>query len=316
MLWGVKMASCILCDSEAIINKQESASRTIYNCKNCGVFVISDLQEKEIAESTNEIASYLMSRKMRKAEDTVLISFEKANIDKDYLQLTARQIVDFFPKNFTEQMDMALKNIEKMSRFAGDEIKIEDLSVAPLFYVRQRSLEALTYVIKSMHRAGFLEVNYFSGAYMPCAVTITPKGWDRLYMLKQNKNDKNELFFCSVKKETVLSRQFINAIDNVSKECGYNATNNFSERVEAKVSNELIVGVKDAKIVVCDFTEPVGEIYYAAALAEGLGKLCILTCHESAKEKLQIDTNQFRVILWDNQETLYIEILSAIKAKL
>lgn len=310
------MGSCVLCNSNAVINKQESASRTIYNCLNCGVFVISDLQEKEIEKNTNEIAAYLMSRKLRKADDTVLISFEKANLDKDYLQLTVQQIIDLFPKNFTEQMDMTLKNIEKMSRFAGDEVKIENLKIAPLFYVRHKSIEAIVYVIKAMHNAGLLEVNYYNGAYFPCGVTITPKGWDRLFELDQGKAEKNTLFSCSVKKDTDISRQFIKATEKAARNCGFIAANSFSERVGAKVSNELIAGIKAAKIIVCDFTDPMGEIYYAAALAEGLCKLCLLTCHESAKKKLQIDTAQFSVIFWENQEELYLELLSAIKAKL
>lgn len=312
------METCILCDSKAIINRQEGASRTIYNCQKCGVYVVSDLVEKEVKNKADEIESYLIARKLAKKDvDTVLISFEKANLDKDYLQLTVDKIADFFPETFSEQMDMALRNIGYMSEFPGHEIKIYDVKMTPFFYVRRENQDALSYLIEAMRQAGLVEVKYYGGAFFPFGVTVAPKGWERLESSKKDKETRKNIFMYSLSGENRLNSQFFySAAEKVAKECGYHSISWSDMRASANVTFELVAGIKSSELVVCDFTEQAGGAYYAAAMAQSLGKACILTCHESAKKKLQFDTNQYRVIFWDKQEMLYLELLSTIKAML
>lgn len=312
------MESCILCSSNAIINRQEGASRTIYNCTKCGMFVVSDLVEKEVKNKADEIEAYLMTRKLAKKDvDTVLISFEKANLDKDYLQLTVDKIVDFFPGTFSEQMDMALRNIGYMSEFPGQEVKIYDTKMAPVFYVRHENQNALSYLMESMRQAGLIEIKYYGGSFFPFGVTIAPKGWERLESPKKDKETRKDMFTYSLSGENKLNSQFYySAVEKVARECGYHLVNGADTRADAMITFDIVSGVKSSELVVCDFTEQTGGAYYAAAMAQSLGKTCILTCHESAKKKLQFDTNQYRVIFWDKQETLYLELMSTIKAML
>lgn len=310
------METCVLCSSKAIINRQEGASRTIYNCPKCGMFVVSDLVEKEVKNKTDEIESYLIARKLAKKDsDTVLISFEKANLDKDYLQLTVDKIVDFFPKTFSEQMEMALRNIGYMSGFPGQEVKIYDIQTAPIFYVRGENQDALAYLMESMRQAGLVEIKYYGGSFFPFGVTVAPKGWERLESPEKDKGTRKNIFAHSSSGDNKLNSQFFySAVERISKECGYNWVGSADLRADTNITFELVSGVKSSELVICDFTEQTGGGYYAAAMAHSLGKACILTCHESAKKKLQFDTNQYRVIFWDRQEMLYLELLSTIKA--
>ncbi len=310
------MPACILCKAHAIINRQESASRTIYNCSRCGVFVVSDLVEKEVNKSSSEIASYLMTRKLANESDTVLISFEKANLDKEYLQMTVDKIVGLYPKSFEEQMGYALRNLGRMSKFPGHEIRIEDVNFSPILFVKNNNVEALTFLLKSMQKAELVENNYFSGAYFPCGVTVSVKGWERIYQMKNGLEKRDNLFVCAPREDNEVSTQFHTAMKKLAKECDLHMVENSNVRAEAIISNELVAGVKAGKVVVCDFTEGLGEAYFASALAMGLKNICVLTCHESAKKKLQFDRNHLNVIIWDKPESLYLEVFCAIKARL
>lgn len=278
------------------------------------MFVVSDLVVKEIEQKPGEIMAFLTSRRLAKKTDILLISFEKANLDKDYLQMTVEQIVERYPKSFAGQMDMALKNICLMSKFPGFEVKIEDLRTAPCFYVTNEPYEALNFMLKSLWKEELVEVNYFSSKYFPCGVTVTAKGWKRLNELQETAVDDKTLFSCCTANESAVSGAFAKALKKVSAECGFSIVQNAADKAEKKISNELIASIKTSEAIVCDFTGLSGDTYYTAALARGLGKLCVLTCHESAKDKLQIDAGQLSVIFWDKQETLQIELLNALKA--
>lgn len=310
------MDKCLLCDSRAIINRQEGASRTIYNCTRCGVYVISDLVEKEAKNRLDEIESYLITRKLAKKDaDTVLISFEKANLDKDYLQLTVDQIVDLFPETFSEQMDMALQNLGYMSKFPGHEVKVEDIAMAPAFYVRGENQEALLYLMEAMRKAGLVDTKFYGGSVFPFGVKIAPKGWERLENLKAKGTRKNIFAYSSVAGNK-HNAPFNEVLEKIAEECGYHSVLNAKIRADSNVSFELVSGVKSGELIVCDFSEHACAGYYAAAIAHSLGKPCILTCHESSKKNLQFDIYQYHIIFWDKPETLYIELLSTIKALL
>lgn len=309
------MGTCLLCESNSISNKQVSASRTIYNCPRCGVFVVSDLAEQDVMGKTDEISAYLMSRKLSNAKDTVLISYDKSKLDKDYLQLTVHQIAELFPKSFSGQMDMALMNLGIMSAYPGYAVKVDDLKMAPLFYVRNSSCDALVFLIKSMQHADLLEVNYYNNAYFPCNVTVSPKGWERISELKKGASGEQILFSCPPRSGGEVGTLFNKAAEKLAEELSFRYISSSLEASEAKVTYALAAAVKSATAVVCDITGHPGEAYYAAGLAAGLGKVCLFTCHGSGKAKLHVDSGQYPVIFWETQEDLHLSLLNALKAR-
>lgn len=309
------MGKCPLCDTNAIINRQESASRTIYNCPNCGVFIVSDLSEKEVVKNRNEIAPFLKRRMLARYSDTVLISFEKANLDKDYLQLTVAQILDEYPKGFKELMELVLENLAAMSEYAGDEVRIDSISQSSIFYTRKANFEAMTFVIRAMQKADLVEVNFYSTSFFPCGLIVSPKGWDILSERESGQKERKVAFVCHPRGVNEMFAQFRKSAQKATQQSGYHMESNITVCVEARVNNEMIAAVKSANLVICDMTEQTGEAFYTAALAHGFGKLCILTCHESARKKLQIDNEQVSVIFWNKPDLLSLELLTAIKAK-
>lgn len=310
------MGICPLCDTNAIINRQDSASRTIYNCPNCGVFVVSDLSEREVVRYKNEIAAFLKRRMFAKYGDTVLISFEKANLDKDYLQLTVPQILDEYPKNFSEQMELVLANIAAMSDFAGDEVRLESIKQSSILYVRKANFEAMSFVIRAMQKADLVDVNFYGTSFFPCGLTVTPKGWDILSERESGKGERKIAYMCHPRGGDEMFANFHRFAQKAVKECGYSLESNIAVCAEARVNYEMIAAVKSANLIICDLTDQTGEAFYTAALAHGFGKLCVLTCHESARKKLQIDIEQVSVIFWSKPDALYLELLTAIKAKM
>ncbi|MCL2035623.1 MAG: hypothetical protein FWG94_12975 [Oscillospiraceae bacterium] len=309
------MGNCSLCGASAIVNKQESSSRTIYSCPQCGVFVISDLAEKEAYEHADEIKAFLARRALLKSNDTLLISYEKAKLDKDYLQLTVDRIVDAFPKSHAHQTEMILKNLELLSGFGGDEIEIADLKYSPLFYLKHPSLDALSSVIHEMRESGLIDVNFYNRSFFPCSVSISSKGREKLIKLNEKSVKNRSLLVFVSKSDKQIFNPFLKAVRKAVLDSGVNYALNIPHTgAEDKAGNALISGVKKAKTVICDLTEHSGEAYYVAAFAGALHKTCLLTCNQSAEKELRINADELGVIIWDKEEQLYLELLNALKA--
>lgn len=308
------MGNCFLCESKAIINRQDSASRTIYNCPACGMFVVSDLAEADAQKKANEIAAFLVNRKLSSTNEIVLISFEKASHDKDYLQLTVNEITELFPESFSEQMDRALLNLNYLTSYAGEEVKVEDVRMSPVFCARKSNHDALSFIIKSMQKAGFVEIKFYGGSFFPCGVIVSARGWDRISELKKGNSERDILFAYTACGESERGDQFHKAVRKAARECGFTIQDSMD--ADAKVNFELITHVKSSKIIVCDLTEPACEAYYTAAFARAKNKLCILTCHESAKKKLRLDEQQMSILFWNSPETLHLQVLNAVRAQI
>jgi hypothetical protein len=304
--------NCILCGSDAIINRQENSSRTIYNCPYCGVYVVSDPEEQRIIAHSAEIAAYLMTRKVRAETDAVLISYKSAKLDKEYLQLTTDQIVGYYPKTFAGQMDMALRNLGKMSRFPGDIIKFEDLKASPRLYVPNKSAEAAFFMLKALREAGLIT---YDQRKFPCEIVVSPKGLERLEALDGGAGEAT-LYCCAARDGNPHAPAYEKALERLAEDLGLSLRLFCDDRPDFKAGDALLAGIKAARVVACDFTVPSGGAYYAAAMACGLGKPCACSCHSSAAESLEIDTAQVPVTLWESGEKLRAGLCAAFKARM
>lgn len=308
------MSHCMLCGGNAVTSRQDNASRTIYNCEQCGVFVVSDLAVPDAGRCALELAAFMVSRRLMKKTDTVLISFDNAKQDKEYLQLTVEQIAAGFPRTFTELGDLVLQNLAALSSFPGDEIKVDTLDMAPLFWVKQKSYTALSFIIKSMQKAELIEVNYYASSFFPCGVIVSPKGWDRHAELGRGATGRTIAFVSSPHREEEWSDAFRKAVNAAARQCGLEVVESSTLDAESVVDNALIANVRKSSLVVCDLTYVTGEAYYTAGLAQSLGKVVALTCNVKGKKNLQLNASQMPVIFWDTQKRLYVELLSIIRA--
>lgn len=308
------MSTCILCNGKATTNAQDNASRTIYNCHSCGVFVVSDLAAAQVKKHCNELAAYFTSRKLAGYNEVVLITYDLALKDKDYLQLTVDQILEQLPRTFSQTTDMILVNLARMSSYAGEEIKVEGLDMCPVFYVKKQNYDALSFIIKSMQNSNLIEVNYYSSSFFPCGVIIGPKGWDRLSEMEEGMSGQNLALIFLPSGKSDYAEPFRKSVTKAVRECGYKVVEANSAGIGEKAGYELIAQIKNANFVICGMTHATGVIYYSAGLARAFGKTTILTCHEDLVNQLEVNTQQISVLTWGNEKQLYLQVLSAIRA--
>lgn len=308
------MAKCILCGVKATSNVQDSASRTIYNCPYCGVYVVSDLATADAARYGSELAAYFASRKLAGINEIVLISYDKAKKDRDYLQLTVKQILSHFPATFSGQMDMALQNLSMLTTYEGEEVKIDSLDMAPIFWVRKKSYDALSFLITSLQKFDYIEVNYYDNAFFPCGIIINPKGWSRISALRDGRITQKTALIVPSGNTDERSELFRRVAEKAARVCGYHVTVSNTASSDGKINLETVALIKNSRFLITDLTCAGAAAYYAVGMSASLGRKNILTCHRDERKALQMDAEQFSILSWLDEQQLYLEIQNAIRA--
>jgi len=312
------MDKCLLCGLSATTTVQDNSSRTIYNCLSCGVYVVSDVAVKAVKRQINEVCAFFQARRLSGQSDTVLISYDNAKLEKDYLQLTVNQILEHFPKNFTQQMYGALINLTNLSAYPGEEIRIEKLDWAPKFYLKTVNFDALSFIIKSMAKAELIEVSYYGASFFPCGVTVSPKGWNLAAEINEGENESVSpsvllLYNSSSAKGAVSIVRA--AAQKAVKDCGMKLVISDMIAGEEMICNEIASRIKSSAYILVDLSDARQEIFYAWGYARALGKPIFLTCMEEKKSKLSASLIAgVGIAFWQDAKQLPMQIYHFLKA--
>ena len=310
------MEKCLLCSLNAMTTRQDNSSRTIYNCVSCGVFVVSDLAVKTIKRHVHEVCAFLQARQLSGQSNTVLISYKNAKMEKDYLLLTVDQIVDMFPKNFTQQIEMTLINLSYLSLYPGEEVRVEKLDIAPIFYLKTVNFDALSFVIKSMASAELIDVNYYGTSFFPCGITVSPKGWDLAAKLKENTQAGAAGQVLLVYSQSQAQGEALRtAAQKAARECGKKLVTSDMISDDGMLGDEIAAQIKASSFVVIDLTEAGRRFFYAWGYAKAQGKHILLICNGEKKGKLGFDPSQIGITFWKDAKQIASDIGNFIKAR-
>jgi hypothetical protein len=272
---------------------------------------MSDLVADKIKANAPRIASYLMSRKLKRMKDVVFIS-DNRHEEKEYLQLTVEQILEYYPDNFTARLEGALTNLANRSEYPGDEIVVSKLEQAPLFYVDEIRFEAMLFMINALADYGWVKTSAYTSDGISTGLTVTAKGWQHLDTLCREDNSNETALICA----PVFAPEdsYWAAVRKACRITGYSMTPAASVQDAAPISPMLIAQIKQSRVVVCELSGRHPEAYYTAGMAKALGKRVILACKDKKKNRLPIDCEQISVLFWDSEEGFLQKLIYAIQA--
>jgi hypothetical protein len=299
------MDVCILCFSKAVINNQESAARTIYNCPLCGTFVVSDMAVEQVKAEASRIASFMMSRKNFNHSDTILITKDHIKIEKDYLQISVAEIVARYPQDFRGKIQAALRNLVDKSTYPGASVSIDRIELCPWLYVENHKEAALSFMLHAMQEEKLVSIQSRHGVILPCSVTVTAKGWR---IVEEFSSDSQK----TADKVLVLGSndEYCKAVKKACKNCGYQII-----PVEVTdISPAVIAHIKSASLVICEVSDASSAVYYAAGIARALDKLDILTCDVKKRGEIPFACEQMAILTWATPEELSSKITYTIKS--
>ena len=337
---------CPVCGRKGIIKQVcYDPSSVFYECPVCGRYEYSMENNAYEELDYNELAPFLFyegfrnkqgrvehryySTKSRESCDTYTAEFRNGNniagmpvhMDRDSISL-------WFPKSFSEKIDMILLKLNELTNFVGQDITLDVPSLLSCMFVRRFSpdnreklddkelIKQALYMTSYLYEIGFIKgTNCINGdvsrreSYYG-KISITPKGYDRIDKLQKNSDDgKDVLVAMRFGNETNKLRE---AIRKGVFDAGYRAV--FIDEVEHNgfITPELLNRINKSRFVVADLTHKNNGAYFEEGYAMGLGKNVIQLCKKGVE--LHFDIAQVNTIMWEKEDDIPLRLKNRIEA--
>ena len=324
---------CYICGREADIVVSGVAER--YTCGLCGEYIISFAtlsNRKEIGDSKFKACAYyyFLHNKKNNNKPYLILSQEKGkdNEDNEYNYVSIEEILNLYPKSFTERIDMILLSWQKSLVTLNQHIITDDLYkyYYSMFYVKYSSIKTpantdgnivkqIDYTLDVMAQEGLIK-KLVDGTER---YIIDYKGWQRIDEL-QKKSAKHKKGFIAMwfpeDKSMIPTRD---AIKEVFVETGYQISIIDEKQHNNQIVPEILYEIETSDFIVADLTRNRNGVYYEAGYALGQGKEVILTVDKNEIKKdndnaPHFDVAQINQIRYENLEDLKVQLFNRITA--
>jgi len=317
--------ACTLCKNpKANVNSSDPLNRIHqYECPNCGTYQLSD-EVKKLFEQNHDnqnviakVASFVRKKTIYQ-EGPVLIFHKKS--DNNPYSIPLDEIINSFPENINDRIELLMLNLSKKSSFMGEQLKFNKYDF-PVFYCDSVNMQSYTFMINTLNKMGYIELDTvtdleeFANLRDPYIILrITPEGWNKIYKIKSTKNQNSSTAFVAMSFDSSLENAYTNGIEKAIRECGYTPNRVDQTEHNEKICDRIILEIKRSKFLVCDFTGHRNGVYFEAGYGLGLKLPVIWTCREDELEKTHFDTRQYNHIVWNDENDLYYKLKNRIMA--
>jgi len=112
-----------------------------------------------------------------------------------------------------------------------------------------------------------------------------------------------------------MNEAFEFGISKAVTDCGFPAPIRIDRKEHNnQITDEIMAAIRDAELVIADFSGNRGGVYYEAGFARGLGRPVIYSCQESDFKDLHFDTRLINHIKWSDPADLRGKLANRIKA--
>lgn len=307
-------------------------------CENCGAYIICDDTEIE----TYKLRSFLYynseTKNIDEPEKTKIYVIGPDQLYEKYKKkytnthhLTSEIIENWYPKTFSEKVDLFLLKLYKRTKYMGQMFIIdsEEQSVA-FFSIAKSNSDDNT--VRDKHNKFFVtylrEQQFIANEGVPIEFCLAPKGYKRVDELQRNTNEGSKDVFVSMafNNETNATRE---AIRNGIIRSGFSP-----EFIDEIIHNHQIVPemfrlIRECRFLILEISDPNYGAYYEAGYALGLGKEVIVCCKQDVFNKEYItdeekkyqkylkphfDIAQKQILVWKDYEDLVNRLSEWIKA--
>ncbi|MBX9702890.1 MAG: hypothetical protein K2X39_01930 [Silvanigrellaceae bacterium] len=145
---------------------------------------------------------------------------------------------------------------------------------------------------------------------------ITPQGWVEIDKTI-NASDSRKAFIAmqfQLPNHLPTRHEIQASIEEACLETGWEATTIDQDEFNGGIVDEIMAKINNSRFVIADFTCLNNGVHWEAGYAVGLGKIVILSIHETDVEKLHFDTRHLNYIIWKNPTDLKEKLKNRIQA--
>ncbi len=222
-----------------------------------------------------------------------------------------------WPRTTSERLTRALANLCRRSTYLGEPFTVPRDDYSILF---ARSPDEGGSVLGFLMRLGYIAGNPQNVREI---VRVTPEGWDKIEQ-QERTSPRNPAFVAmwfgndeEQPNSEKLMRDAFAAIRDGIEAAGFKC----AERIDVQEHNNDIMdrikaAVREAPLVVADFTANRNGVYYEAGMGFGFGIPVIHCCRREDFDKAHFDIKQINTIQWDDPAELRGRIESRIRGSI
>ena len=297
---------CPICRTQNIVRAGTSTNTCEIHCPRCGRFQIQTLAETQLMNSPPAFPpQHLLSGLCRNTWDilgeklliTVDLFKSWAELDK------AAKIVVPRDTDLVTKGDYLLKHMRRRSKSLADTVVFSPAELAVGFCANKNEL---LFCLRYLAGKGLVEEDAGGQHKSPAGgggfgYRLTPAGWAALTGPAPSGQPLAVISFSPDKETDAVWTQGFSAGVQAA---GYMSVRAENKEHANKITDELIVDLRRATLVVADLTGQNPLTYFAAGLATGLGKPVFWTCEEgeARDKKLWLETRQYGVTTWTREK--------------
>lgn len=285
-----------------------------FNCDSCGEFKISAEALARIDPGQTDLYKVSACLKERKILGQPIVTIVKSREGVEHVKgaVIIEDILEAFPRSFSERIDRILLNLSRLSNFFGHSISLNHNTSFSIFFAKHEDESRSTweYLSKIM---GIIEIE----AIKPEAIILrlTGHGWKRIEEIERERTGRESIqTFVAMSFDEHLNSIYENGIKKAIKAAGYNPRRIDIEEHNEKICDQIIAEIKKSRFLVADFTGHKAGVYFEAGYAMGLGISVIWLCRKDQIATTHFDTRQYNHILWEDENDLYEKLLRRIEA--
>lgn len=329
--------NCPVCGTACKIFAVQNRFADFYNCPVCGRFEL----EYSDRFNYNKLAPYFVyngfkfdGRYYTSLNKELCDKYEEAYKKGDRtngrpVHLDDEIIQAWYPKSFSERIDLILLYLNKKTKHIGQQVQLEYNELLSVMFVDRKeyigfeeSLDScknrndgdceheLMYILNYLEQSRYIDFLHSLSLKSGCTISLTPIGYTRIDDLQKNTSRfRKVLVAMKFGDETKNLRE---AIRKGICDAGYEAI--FIDEVQHNdfITPELLKHIRDSKFVVADLTHKNNGAYFEEGYAMGLGKPVIQLCKKGVK--LHFDIAQKNTIMWNTEEDIPERLTNRIKA--
>ena len=325
---GWEKCTCPICGADAYERRYGSESLSEFKCPVCGNYLKSDVSNCEI---NDKLAAYMF---YHNGKTSGTYGSEKPQNIIGVHELYKRKVLEYpgithvtddvvnswYPKNFSEKVDMILCALADRTEYLGQELSISPEEIGSLFMLKK--YEKGTWNINNDKH--YTQVAFYFNYFDKCGfskfqctfekIKLEPTAWKRIDEIRKdsNRNSRTVFIAMSFKDDMKAAREQIKA---AIIECQYEPIIMDELEHNGQIVPEMLYQIRQAKFVVADLTHKNNGAYYEAGYALGNGKPVIQLCRrDEFNESGHFDVKQVCTILWNSESEIKDKLVDRIRA--
>ena len=211
------------------------------------------------------------------------------------------------PDGPLERIDKILLHVHR--HMDSDDAWVKLDSVADRSVAYAKSYAQLNYLRMQARDLGYLE----SQKNDPSECRLTMEGWKRVGELMKSEVRTSQAFV-AMSFDPALHSIYVDGIKPALSVTGYTPLRLDESQYNEKIDDRIIADIRKSGLVIADFTQHKGGVYFEAGFALGLGIPVIWICRNTDIDSTHFDTRQYNHIVWEDAQDLKEKLVARIEA--